>query len=325
MTPEHAAAPGGEPGAGANIVHDDNIILPDILGDATPFQLLPELSAEEYTALRESIAADGILVPIQVDEDGVILDGHHRHAIAAELGIDCPRIVVSKLDTDTEKRTVALALNLSRRHLNREQTRQVIAASIAADPHLSDREHARRCGCSPTTVGTVRRRMTALSKLDTDAKEKMLHDAMRRLGIDEVSPVLQVIPLMTGDEFDDLADDIARVGVLLPVTVNVQSDGTRVLVDGRCRLIAAEHQAVTDIAVREISIWDEVSYVISVNLMRTDLTPDQRAMLAVRLADVDSAVRGCQDGTATLEVCEAGIGAAEGVVQTLRHLAGGGR
>ncbi|MBK8246549.1 MAG: ParB N-terminal domain-containing protein [Gemmatimonadetes bacterium] len=101
-----------------------------------PFQLLPELSAEEYTALRESIAADGILVPIQVDEDGVILDGHHRHAIAAELGINCPTVVVSNLDTDTDKRTVALALNLSRRHLNREQTRQVIAASITADPRM---------------------------------------------------------------------------------------------------------------------------------------------------------------------------------------------
>ena len=159
-----------------------------------PFQLLPELSAEEYTALRESIAADGILVPIQVDEDGVILDGHHRHAIAAELGINCPTVVVSNLDTDTDKRTVALALNLSRRHLNREQTRQVIAASITADPHLSDREHARRCGCSPTTVGTVRKALE-VSELDTSMSRVEAEQRLARIQVwlDQMGEHLRII------------------------------------------------------------------------------------------------------------------------------------
>src|SRR5690606_35352495 len=120
------------------------------------YQLLPPLSEVEYDALRASIAEHGVRVPIEVDDSGTILDGHHRAAIAAELGIDCPRVVVSNLDTETDKRTRALSLNLSRRHLTREQVRSVIAASITADLDLSDREHARRCGCSPTTVGTVR-------------------------------------------------------------------------------------------------------------------------------------------------------------------------
>ena len=43
-----------------------------------------------------------------------------------------------------------------RRHLSREQKRELIAESLRSDPILRDRDHARRCGASPTTVGRVR-------------------------------------------------------------------------------------------------------------------------------------------------------------------------
>ena len=177
MSPPHDRAPGrGAEGREDQVDAGSSPSLPsadDIPAEATPYQLLPPLNADEYAALRDSIAADGIRVPIQVDENGAILDGHHRATIAAELGIDCPRVVVSNLDTEAAKRTVALSLNLSRRHLNREQMRQVIAASITADPDLSDREHARRLGCSPTTVGTVRKQIE-VSKLDNPPSDAPL-------------------------------------------------------------------------------------------------------------------------------------------------------
>ena len=167
-TPEHAAAPGGEPGAGA-IVDDDTT---SVSAGAT-FQLLPALSVEEFEALKADIAAHGVHHPIEVDEHGRILDGHHRHRACTELGIDPPLRVVSNLDTDQDKRSHALRMNLSRRHLTRDQKRQVIAASITADPDLSDREHARRLGCSPTTVGTVRKQIE-VSKLDNPPSDAPL-------------------------------------------------------------------------------------------------------------------------------------------------------
>lgn len=80
------------------------------------YQVMPPLSAEQYAALREDIAAHGIRVPVDVDEDGAVLDGHHRAAIAAELGIDPPRRVVPGL-TDEQKRAHAFAVNLHRRQL----------------------------------------------------------------------------------------------------------------------------------------------------------------------------------------------------------------
>src|SRR5690606_12593708 len=61
-----------------------------------------------------------------VDENGVILDGHHRAWITADLGIDCPRRTVAGL-SEEQKRTHAVAVNVHRRSLSREQRREVVA------------------------------------------------------------------------------------------------------------------------------------------------------------------------------------------------------
>ena len=119
------------------------------------FQNMPPLSPEEYAELEASIKEHGIQVPILIDEDGVVIDGHHRQKIAQELGIRCPkRQVIDK--TESEKRTLALSLNVHRRHLTREQKRALIAESIKADPQLPDLQHAHRTGASPHTVKSVR-------------------------------------------------------------------------------------------------------------------------------------------------------------------------
>lgn len=119
------------------------------------YQFMPPLTDEEILALREDISQNGMLHPIIVDEKGRILDGHHRAAIAAELGFKPERHVMEGL-TETEKRTLAFRLNTGRRHMDREQRRQVVIASLKADPQLSDRQHARRTGVSHPTVAGIR-------------------------------------------------------------------------------------------------------------------------------------------------------------------------
>ena len=119
------------------------------------FQPMPDLTADEFDALRADIFANGVLVPVVKDQHGRIIDGNHRAAIAAELGIDYPVQTVEVAD-DADAVTLAVALNCTRRHLTREQVRAIIANEIARCPGDSDRAIARRVGCSPSTVGAVR-------------------------------------------------------------------------------------------------------------------------------------------------------------------------
>ncbi|GIV52992.1 MAG: hypothetical protein KatS3mg038_3513 [Candidatus Kapaibacterium sp.] len=94
----------------------------------TPYEdLLPHLSDEEFEALKADIAVRGVQVPVEYDEYGNILDGHHRVRACQELGIkDWPRIVRVGL-TEEQKIEHALALNLVRRHLSREQRQELVA------------------------------------------------------------------------------------------------------------------------------------------------------------------------------------------------------
>ena len=42
------------------------------------YQVMPELSADEYSELKTDIKERGVMVPIEFDELGNTLDGHHR-------------------------------------------------------------------------------------------------------------------------------------------------------------------------------------------------------------------------------------------------------
>jgi ParB-like chromosome segregation protein Spo0J len=80
------------------------------------YQVLPPLAPEARQALAEDIRRHGVLVAVEVDEEGNVLDGHHRVELAEELGVDYPVVVRSGM-SETERVEHALRLNLLRRHL----------------------------------------------------------------------------------------------------------------------------------------------------------------------------------------------------------------
>lgn len=130
------------------------------------FQTMPPLSPDEYAQLESSCLEHGIQVPIIVDENGTVIDGHHRQKIAQEHGIYLPTETRDTL-TDPEKTTLSISLNIDRRQLSREQRRAIIAASLRADPNLSDRGHAARTGVDHKTVGAVRRNLDQVGNFPT--------------------------------------------------------------------------------------------------------------------------------------------------------------
>ena len=91
-----------------------------------------------------------MLVPIEADEDGAILDGHHRGRACLELGIkDWPSIIRLGL-SEEQKIEHALTLNLTRRHLTREQRREVVLT--LRQKGWSSTRIAERLGVSDQTV-----------------------------------------------------------------------------------------------------------------------------------------------------------------------------
>lgn len=135
-----------------------------------PYQLLPPLAPEDYAALEADIIARGVLVPVEYDEAGNILDGHHRVQICQSLGlVDWPRFVRKGL-SEEEKRAHARALNLSRRHLTSAQKREIIEAQLKETPSISSRAIAARFGVSHNTVTTVRRRLEDGGQIDHHAE-----------------------------------------------------------------------------------------------------------------------------------------------------------
>jgi hypothetical protein len=133
-----------------------------------PVLKLPPLPYEQFLALKDNIAVNGVLVPILVDGDGPrrkVIDGNYRRAIADEPGYDCPEIVHEGL-SDDEKRTLARALNLARRQLSQEQKRQLVADQLRETPGRSNRLIGKQLGVHHATVAGVRAEMEGTGQID---------------------------------------------------------------------------------------------------------------------------------------------------------------
>lgn len=90
----------------------------------TPYvELLPPLSAEEYNALKTDIESGCIREPILIDEDGNVLDGHHRLRISKETGKVVRREVIRGLSS-AEKEAFVFRCNFTRRNLSPDQKRE---------------------------------------------------------------------------------------------------------------------------------------------------------------------------------------------------------
>jgi len=119
------------------------------------YQVMPDLTPIEYEALKADIAENGVLVPVEVDEQGELLDGHHRVRAWQELTdagaelADYPRLIRVGW-SEEQKRNHARRLNVLRRHLSKEQRDQTMVAMRADGMTLQ--EVADTVGVS---VGTV--------------------------------------------------------------------------------------------------------------------------------------------------------------------------
>jgi hypothetical protein len=95
----------------------------------------------------------------------------------------------------------------------------------------------------------------------------------------KVHPAAELFPLMEGEQFDELVEDIRQHGLREPIAFTPDHE----LLDGRnryraCKKLDAEPQWKTV----EEEPW---AYVISTNMRRRHLTNNQRKMIGARLAE----------------------------------------
>jgi len=135
------------------------------LKDNRKYQCMPDMPPHQFEALKLDIEEQGVLTPIDIDEEGNILDGHHRFRACQELGItDYPTIIRPEL-SEEEKKLFARKSNMMRRHLNRKQIRELIAAQLKETPQWSNNRIAKELGVDSKTVKTVRRKLEATSEI----------------------------------------------------------------------------------------------------------------------------------------------------------------
>ena len=108
-------------------------------------------------------------------------------------------------------------------------------------------------------------------------------------------PLADIFPLIEGEEFAALRDDIAAHGVREPV---VLFDGA--ILDGRNRYRAAQAAGV-DCPMTEYLGDDAAAFVVSLNVHRRHLTESQRAMAAAKLANIQRGGDRKSDQTANLQ------------------------
>jgi ParB-like chromosome segregation protein Spo0J len=145
---------------------------------------MPPLSDEEFAALKEDIRVNGVLVAIEYDEQGNILDGHHRTRAIEELRAEGHRVdeiprVFRRDMSEEQKRTYSRKVNMIRRHLSSAQKRDLIKDQLMDTPEMSDRYIAAGLGLDHKTVGRIRGHLVASGDLPQFAKSMGLDGKLR--------------------------------------------------------------------------------------------------------------------------------------------------
>ena len=154
----------------------------------TPFKgLLPPLSTEEKESLVASIRQYGVTHPVVIDEEGNILDGHHRHSVDP----NAPTVVMPGL-SQLEKQAFVMSTNDTRRNMSPEQRRELRKSQQKLclqlkkdDPNRWTQEELSTLFAKPQSVisgwldvpiigSDIRNKTDARIKLSTQAKSEIV-------------------------------------------------------------------------------------------------------------------------------------------------------
>lgn len=130
-----------------------------------PYQGMAALDAWTYEDLKRDIKENGVLVPLVVTQDGVIVDGHHRYKIAEELGIvDTLPVEVRTYDSESAIQAEAIGLNALRRQMSKdERNRQIVRMRELG---MTQRQIGDRLGLAHNRISEIESSSTSVSEVE---------------------------------------------------------------------------------------------------------------------------------------------------------------
>jgi N6-adenosine-specific RNA methylase IME4 len=100
--------------------------------------MVPNQTDEEFQSLVESIKLDGQYYPIIVNEQGFVLDGHHRYKACRHLKIEPKFQVKHDIKDKWHELLFVIDTNLKRRHMNAFQRIELALKAKPALEHIAD-------------------------------------------------------------------------------------------------------------------------------------------------------------------------------------------
>ena len=122
--------------------------------------IFPLLQGEEFDALVDDIARNGLAQPI-IKYQGQILDGRNRYRACLKSRVT----PIFAEFTGDDPVTFVISANLHRRHLTQAEKRDLIAKLLKDDPKRSNQATANLARSSDKTVASVRTELEAHSEI----------------------------------------------------------------------------------------------------------------------------------------------------------------
>ncbi|WP_327253623.1 ParB N-terminal domain-containing protein [Streptomyces sp. NBC_01244] len=126
--------------------------------------MFPMLNEEEMHDLAQSIKDDGLLKPVVLDPDGVLLDGRNRLAACEIAGVE-PHFTTYE---GNDPFSLIFSANIVRRHISQGQRSMILAMARSVSEH-SLRTHAKLHAISLTRLSNA----TTVLKYDPELAEKV--------------------------------------------------------------------------------------------------------------------------------------------------------
>lgn len=191
--------------------------------------LVPKISDDEYAALRDSIKEDGLWLPIIVNAEGIILDGHTRFRACKEVGIQTKH-AERKFENKLLEKKFVIESNLKRRQLNDFQKAELGIPLLAIQQELAKQRQANNADDTESTGQSrdIIAKQVGLSGSTFERSRKIIEKAaepVKQILRDGKSSISKEYQKIQKDEKKNIRqEEIKKHQVILPEKVTLHNN-----------------------------------------------------------------------------------------------------